>query len=46
MPVILAPVDYHEWLTGSPDEAAELLKPFSAERMNIAMEGGKSDPQT
>ncbi len=46
MPVILDPIDYDAWLTGSPDEVDKLLKPFPANRMLIAMEGGKSDPQT
>jgi len=43
MPVILDAADYDTWLTGSPDEAAGLLRPFAVERMHIATEGGKSD---
>ena len=43
MPVILDNGDYDTWLTGSPDNAAKLLKPFPADQMHIAMEGGKSD---
>ncbi len=45
MPVILDAADYGTWLSGSPDEAARLLKPFGTERMHIAMEGGKADDQ-
>jgi len=44
MPVILDPADYDVWLTGSTDDAAGLLKPFAADQMRIAMEGGKQDP--
>jgi len=43
MPVILDAADYDAWMTGSPDEAAGLLRPFPAERMHVAMEGGKQD---
>ncbi|MGB5212709.1 MAG: SOS response-associated peptidase [Anderseniella sp.] len=43
MPVILDPSDYDTWLIGSPDSAAGLLKPYPADGMHIAMEGGKSD---
>jgi putative SOS response-associated peptidase YedK len=43
MPVILDPADFDTWMTGSPDEAAGLLKPFAADRMHIAMEGGNAD---
>jgi len=43
MPVILDDGDYDEWLTGSQDEVARLLKPFAAGRMHIVMEGGKED---
>ncbi len=39
MPVILDPENYQQWLTGSPDEAAELLKPYPAENMRIVQEG-------
>ncbi len=45
MPVILDLASYDTWLTGSPDEAATLLKPFPAARMHIAMEGGKADTE-
>lgn len=43
MPVMLDSDDYDTWLIGSPDNAAKLLKPFAADQMQIAMEGGKSD---
>ena len=43
MPVILDDADHEQWLHGTADEAAGLLRPFSAERMHIAVEGGKSD---
>ena len=45
MPVILDPDDYEQWLTGTPDDAFSLLKPFPAERMVIHQsgEGQKSD---
>jgi putative SOS response-associated peptidase YedK len=43
MPVILDPADHDEWLTGTPDEATELIKPYPADQLHIAMEGGKSD---
>lgn len=39
MPVILDPGDYERWLTGSSDEAADLLKPYPDEAMKIALEG-------
>ena len=39
MPVILDPQDYEAWLHGSPAEAAELLRPFPAEKMRIARQG-------
>jgi len=39
MPVILDPADYEAWLSGSPDEAANLLKPYSAEKMQIVQQG-------
>lgn len=35
MPVILDPADYETWLNGSANDAAELLRPFPAERMWI-----------
>ena len=40
MPVILDPADYAQWLTGTPDEAFALLKPFPADRMVIHQSGG------
>jgi putative SOS response-associated peptidase YedK len=45
MPCILDPDDYDTWLTGTPDEAFALIKPFPAERMVIHQsgEGLKSD---
>jgi putative SOS response-associated peptidase YedK len=45
MPMILAPEDYAQWLTGTPDEAFALIRPFLAERMVIHQsgEGLKSD---
>lgn len=44
MPVILDPGDYETWLTGSPDDAFALAKPFPAERMRIVKAGDeKSD---
>ncbi len=39
MPTILDPVDYEEWLTGTPDEAFALIRPFPAERMVIHQSG-------
>lgn len=35
------------WLSGSPDEAADLLKPFPAKGMRIVRQGteAKADPQ-
>ena len=39
MPVILKPDDYETWLTGSVDEALELLKPYPPEAMRIVAEG-------
>lgn len=33
MPVILEPDDYDGWLTGAPDDAAALLRPFPAAMM-------------
>lgn len=45
MPMILDPADYECWLTGTPDEAFALIKPFPAELMviNQSGEGLKSD---
>ncbi len=45
MPVILADGDHEQWLGGTAEEAAELLRPFPAEKMHIAYEGGKSDDE-
>ena len=45
MPAILAPENYAAWLTGSPEEAFDLIEPYPAERMVIHQqgEGLKSD---
>ena len=43
MPVILDPDDYEKWLTGSPDEATKLLRPFPPDQMRIALEDGNAD---
>ena len=43
MPVILHPDDHEQWLSGTADEAKELLKPYDPNFMRIALEGGKSD---
>ncbi|NDV52958.1 SOS response-associated peptidase [Salipiger sp. PrR003] len=47
MPVILSRDDYDTWLTGVPDDAFELLKPFPAERMSVIGQGDelKSEPE-
>ena len=39
MPVILDPADYAQWMTGTPDEAFELCRPFPADRMVIHQSG-------
>ena len=39
MPVILDPQDYETWLYGTPAEAAELLRPFPAEKMRVVRQG-------
>lgn len=39
MPVMLHPEDYERWLTGSVEDALELLWPFPAEEMRIVAEG-------
>ena len=46
MPVILSPETYGIWLGGSPDEAADLLRPFPAANMTIidSGEGMKKEP--
>ncbi len=48
MPVIVDPDDYDTWLNGSPDNAAALLRPFPADRMQVFKSGEdeKSDPLT
>ena len=33
MPVIIAPEDYETWLTGTPEQALRLLRPYPAEQM-------------
>jgi len=46
MPVILHPADYNTWLTGPPDAAFALLRPFPADRMEVLAHdvGLKSEP--
>ena len=39
MPVILGPEDHETWLSGPPDEAARLMRPFPAARMRIVRKG-------
>lgn len=39
MVVIINPENYETWLTGSPDEAHQLLRPYLAERMRIVQNG-------
>ncbi|MCV2870380.1 SOS response-associated peptidase [Defluviimonas sp. WL0002] len=43
MPVILDPANYEQWLTGTPDEAVELLEPCPAEKMQIVKEGSERE---
>jgi putative SOS response-associated peptidase YedK len=43
MPVILHPDDHEQWLSGTTDEAHNLLKPFDPSLMRIALEDGKAD---
>jgi putative SOS response-associated peptidase YedK len=45
MPVMLHPDDYATWLTGKPEDAARLMRPFPAENMRIVSsgEGEKAD---
>lgn len=45
MPVILDPDDYETWLTGTPEDAAKLMRPYPAERMRVVQcgEGIKED---
>ncbi|MGI3211947.1 SOS response-associated peptidase family protein [Roseovarius tibetensis] len=46
MPMTLDPNDYETWLTGTPDEAFALIRPFPADSNVIHQsgEGLKSDP--
>ncbi len=48
MPVILHPEDYDGWLTGDPDAAFALIRPFPATQMVVHQsgEGLKSDKST
>lgn len=39
MPVVLDPADYKIWLTGSPEQARALLRPFSSTQMRIVRHG-------
>jgi putative SOS response-associated peptidase YedK len=39
MPVILHREDYEDWLTGEPDAAFALIRPFPAEDMVIHQSG-------
>ncbi len=39
MPVILDASDHEAWLTGTPEEASALLRPFPAERMRVIASG-------
>lgn len=39
MPVILDPTDYETWLTGTPEEATSLLRPYAVAKMRIATSG-------
>ncbi len=39
MPVILNPDNYEQWLTGTPDEAAALMRPFPADQMMVVKSG-------
>lgn len=45
MPVILKPDDYDAWLTGTPDRAARLQRPFPAEEMCKAEPAEPADDQ-
>ncbi|NSX56807.1 SOS response-associated peptidase [Parasulfitobacter algicola] len=46
MPVILDPAEYETWLTGTPEQAMELVKPYAPDRMKIVLQGigETSDP--
>ncbi len=39
MPVILHPADYEAWLSGSPEQALALVRPFPAARMEVVLSG-------
>ncbi len=39
MPVILAPNDYDQWLTGTKTETKELLRPYPADQMQVFKSG-------
>lgn len=39
MPVILPVDQYEAWLTASPDDAFDLLRPFPADQMQVIGEG-------
>ena len=43
MPVILHPDGYQTWLTGAPDEALKLARPYPADEMEIKTKGDKKD---
>ena len=43
MPVILDPIDYEAWLSGSANDAINLAKPFPADQMHVAVIGGNQD---
>lgn len=43
MPVILHREDYDTWLTGGPEEAFELARPYPADEMLIVAKGEKRD---
>lgn len=36
---MLHPDDYETWLTGEPDDTADLMRPFPADRMQIVRSG-------
>jgi len=39
MPVILDPAEFDTWLSGTPEEAVPLMRPFPANRMRIVRQG-------
>jgi len=46
MPVILEAADHEAWLTGGPDAALALARPYPAEKMRIVFKGDtKDEPQ-